>query len=186
MLIRRRRGDSADEGERVDVLLISVGIVCILAAIAGGSLKALNIELPALHRPVQYFLFGAVGIALFSLGLYIHYDRPPSGPAGITIALDSVGDVTGSCPGYIKVAGTITITEGQGTVHFHGVLDDSASGESFDGSDDSAYFSEPGTQQISNTIEVAGPMAGYYSVQVTDPVQKSSDPVPFAAHCSLS
>lgn len=169
----------------MDILLIGVGVACVLAAVAGGSLKAAGVEIPALHNRLQYALFTIIGLALFLLGLYIHYYKPPGPPGpptGITVTMDSIGQKWGlRCPVNLEFTGSITVTEGRGTVIYHAVILNS-DGSKSDGSRLSRYFPSPGTQPISDT-SLMYPTAGDIYWQVDEPVTQGSTPQPFSVRC---
>jgi hypothetical protein len=168
----------------MDILLIGVGIACVLAAIAGGSLKAAGVEIPALHNRLQYGLFFIVGAALFALGLYIHYQKPVGSPAGIAITMNPIGPMQAPrCPANLKLSGSITIKEGRGTVVFHAVYLPSGSNIAQVGSQLSVYFSEPGTQPIQDTALIQNSLAGNWYWQVDSPVVQGSNSEPFSVTC---
>jgi hypothetical protein len=56
--------------------LITLGIVCILAAIVGGGLKALGIELPKLDSKSRQWLLAGFGVVLLIVATLI--PNPPS------------------------------------------------------------------------------------------------------------
>ncbi len=58
--------------------LLTVGIVCILAAIVGGGLKAFGVEIPVLSTLVRQLVLGAFGIVLLIVAFQI---RPKPAPA---------------------------------------------------------------------------------------------------------
>jgi hypothetical protein len=167
----------------MDILLIGIGITCVLAAIAGGGLKAANIEVPALHRPIQYILFCLIGIALFGLGMYFHLQQPAGRPAGISVVIDPIGDrFARRCPANLRATGSITIAEGRGPVIFHMVFDRSGGG-TIEGTKITAHFPGPGTRQITETFFAQGPDAGNLYFRVDDPEQVESAPAPFSITC---
>jgi hypothetical protein len=53
--------------------LLTAGIACFIAAIAGGGLKAFGIEIPALNSRLRQAALGGVGVALFSAGILLEY-----------------------------------------------------------------------------------------------------------------
>jgi hypothetical protein len=172
------------EAAAMDIFLIGVGVACVLAAIAGGSLKAAGVEIPALHNRLQYALFAIIGAALFALGLYIHYQKPVGPPAGIAITMNTIGPMTApTCPANLKLSGSITIEEGRGTVVFHSVYVPSGGTTTDAGSQLSVYFSEPGTQSIQDTTLVQNTLAGNYYWQVDSPVVQGSNSEPFSVTC---
>jgi len=166
----------------MDILLIGLGVACVLAAVAGGSLKAAGVEIPALHSRLQYVLFAMIGLALFLLGLYIHYDKPPGSPEGITVTMNPIGPEWAlNCPANLTFTGSITITEGRGTVTYHSVILNSDGGESA-GSQLSVYFPSPGTKSISDTA-LTSAIAGDIYWQVDEPVPHGSTPEAFSVTC---
>jgi hypothetical protein len=172
------------EAAAMDIFLIGVGIACVLAAIAGGSLKAAGVEIPALHNRLQYALFAIIGAALFGLGFYIHYQRPVGSPAGITITMNPLGPMTApTCPANLKLSGSITIKEGRGTIVFHAVYLPSGSTTPQPGSQLSVYFSGPGTHSIQDTSLVQNTLAGDFYWQVDSPVTQGSNTEPFSVTC---
>ena len=167
----------------MDILLIGVGIACVLAAIAGGSLKAAGVEIPALHNRLQYGLFAVIGVALFALGLYIHFQKPESAPAGISVTMDPIGSLTApACPANVNVSGSITIKEGRGTVLFH-LVELPAGGAPMHGSQLSVYFTGPGTERISDTFLHTQSVSGNFYWQVDQPVPQGSNSEPFSLNC---
>jgi hypothetical protein len=62
--------------------LLTAGLVCIIAAVIGGGLKAFGIEIPALQSTTRQILLGTLGLILL-LGTYASYTqfaRPPITP----------------------------------------------------------------------------------------------------------
>jgi hypothetical protein len=162
---------------------MSIGVVSILAAIAGGGLKALNVEVPVLQHLIQQILFGLLGVGLFCFGLYVHFQKPPSAPTGINVKLDPIGDVTGRCPGFYPWQGSISITGGQGDVQYRSVFEPATGGENANGTLETIHFDEPGTLRISDTIEYSGDISGYLYVEVVEPVQTTSGSQPLGVQC---
>ena len=59
--------------------LLTAGLVCIIAAVIGGGLKAFGIEIPALQSTTRQILLGTLGLILLS-GTYVFFTefaRPP-------------------------------------------------------------------------------------------------------------
>jgi len=59
----------------MDKVLIA-GIVCVIAAIVGGGLKAFGIEMPILKNRSRQLSLGAFGIALLGIGLILGLSNP--------------------------------------------------------------------------------------------------------------
>jgi hypothetical protein len=91
----------------------------VLAAIVGGGLTVLNVELPVLRRPIQYVLLVVVGVGLFISGWYVHVQKPPDPLAGIMATVTSSRAAQDhGYPCAATFTGTIAITEGQGAVNY--------------------------------------------------------------------
>ena len=145
----------------MDILLISVGLVCILASIVGGGLKALNIEIPALRTTAQSILFLGLGLTLMIVGFYVHYQHPPGDPAGITATTDRIDPYLGPCPGSIVVTGSMAISEGKGEVNYHSVFI-TPEGQYVNGTPLTVFFPGPGTQKISDTLNLYSTASGQF------------------------
>lgn len=52
----------------MQITLLTLGLVCVAAAIAGGGLKAFNIEIPTLDSLARQLLLGAFGLIVGALG----------------------------------------------------------------------------------------------------------------------
>jgi hypothetical protein len=57
--------------------LLTVGLVCIIAAIIGGGLKAFGIEIPVFQSTKRQILLGALGLILLLMG---YASSPPTSP----------------------------------------------------------------------------------------------------------
>ena len=53
----------------METILLTTGLVCLIAAIVGGGLKAFNIELPGIASVTRQILLGALGLSLLSVSL---------------------------------------------------------------------------------------------------------------------
>src|SRR5712664_3468878 len=96
--------------------LILLGIVCVLAAVVGGGLKAFGIEVPKLAG-ARIAIVLIIGVVLVGSGIAVRPKPPPPGPTGIFISTDPLGPLTAaSCPVNVKITGYITTTGGYGNV----------------------------------------------------------------------
>lgn len=169
----------------MDITLISVGIACVLAAIVGGGLKVLKVELPVLRRPIQYVLLVVVGAGLFGLGWYVHVQKPPGPPAGIMATVTSSGAAQGhGYPCAATFTGTIAITEGQGAVNYTWfAFTTEPMNRSLGTEPGSAHFDGPGTATVTGDILVHEPESGLVYIRVDIPEKIQSRPLRFSFTC---
>jgi hypothetical protein len=169
----------------MDVTLISVGIACVFAAIVGGGLKALNVELPVLRRPIQYVLLTVVGVGLFGLGWYVHVQKPPSPPAGIMTTVTSSRSAQGhGYPCAATFTGTIAIAEGQGAVNYTWfAFTTEPMNRSLGTEPRSVHFDAPGTATVTGDILVHEPESGLAYIRVDTPETTQSRPLRFSFTC---
>jgi hypothetical protein len=138
-------------GLTLSALLISFGVIFILAALVGGGLKALNVEIPALRTRTQNWLVGGLGITLMIVGFIVYGHQPPGDPAGIIVTADSIDSSSVKCPGTMIITGALEISEGRGDVTYHTVLVPSNGNPIIEGTPLTAHFSNPSIQRISDT-----------------------------------
>jgi hypothetical protein len=168
----------------VGIFLLTAGVACVLAAIAGGRLKAAQFEIPALGRAWQRRLFGIIGIMLFSFGLYLHYQSPIGPPAGVAVHMNPIHSFSGSCPAHLALTGSVTIAQGQGNVDLHAVLD-TAAGQVVTGSKRfTLYFAAPGKETVRDSALIPGSESGDFYWQVVSPAEESSNVATFTVRCS--
>lgn len=53
------------------LILIGAGVICMAAAIFGGGLKVISIEVPALQSVRRQFLLGGLGLMLLAVGVVV-------------------------------------------------------------------------------------------------------------------
>jgi len=77
-------------------ILVSGGVAAILAAIAGGGLKAFGVEVPLLASVRRQALLVLVGALLVALGLFA--PRPPDRDGGVTPTSTPPSPITAAAP----------------------------------------------------------------------------------------
>jgi hypothetical protein len=162
--------------------LIILGIVCILGAAAGGSLKAFGVEIPQLSRPrvVLVFLIGAV---LIASGILTRPKPSPEGPYGISVTTDRVGSMTASyCPANLVVYGSLTTAGGQGTVtvRLEEILDN---GDTTYSGPLTVSVQGARTTGIQDTTLVHTSIGGDVEWEVVSPVTEGSNTQSFSVTC---
>ena len=70
-------------------ILLTAGIVCLIAAIIGGGLKAFNIEMPLLQSLKRQIALGILGAAL----IYFSVPKKPVPPINPIVPQDTVSEV---------------------------------------------------------------------------------------------
>jgi hypothetical protein len=53
----------------VEILLVSAGVACLIAAVAGVAIKAVNIEIGAIASPLRQLLLGLLGVGFLGAGV---------------------------------------------------------------------------------------------------------------------
>jgi hypothetical protein len=71
-------------GERMNTVLLSAGVACVIAAVVGGGLKAFHIEVPVVSSLRRQALLFVVGLG-FLASAWVLRDQP-SGPDEATVA----------------------------------------------------------------------------------------------------
>jgi hypothetical protein len=170
----------------MDILLISVGLACLVVGVAGSVFRALNVEIPVLRAAAPNILLLELGITIAAVGFYLHYHHPPGASAGITVTADSIASYSSPCPVRIVVTGSVTISTGKGDVNYHAVLV-SPDGVRINGRPLTAHFPDPGTQEISDTLNLVAsttPSNFTFYFQTDTPAREASNKQPFTVQCT--
>lgn len=56
----------------MDIVLVTAGVACLIAAVAGVAIKAMNIEIGQIASQRRQFLLGLLGVVLLGAGIIVH------------------------------------------------------------------------------------------------------------------
>jgi hypothetical protein len=90
----------------VEIVLVGAGIACLIAAAAGVTIKALNVQIEAITSGRRQLLLAALGAAFLGGGIVI--DR-------VGATTEGTGDTTGDTTGATTVATTVATTTDEGS-----------------------------------------------------------------------
>jgi hypothetical protein len=175
-----KRSDEKQVGGPVYQTLIILGIVCVIAGAVGGGLSAFGITVPPLNGALRIISIIVIGGVLIGVGIKT---KPASGPAGISVTTDPVGNQTAtSCPANLTVSGSITTTGGDGSIEFK-LQELFNSGTTSYSPIGTVSVHGAGSYPISDTILFQNNSGGDLAFWVISPVSDGSTPQAFSVNC---